>query len=98
MRYAAKFLSKNYRDKDHFEEALMSLQERCSAVKNDKQLREGCQLVADYYTCLSNRPLSFESVKTVFYTLKNSRSITFEQLGECVKYLKIVKSDDRGGF
>lgn len=81
LRYAAKFLCKNYRDEDHFNEALMSLQERCSAVKHQSQLNEGCIVSSLYYNqTIPGAKLTPDAVSSLFYFLKKSRSITFTDL------------------
>lgn len=81
-RYTAKFLDKVYRDQEHFNEALMSLQERCSAVKNDTQLRVGSIMCALYYKGIfgPDARVSDEDVRTLFNFLRNSRQIRFDQL------------------
>ena len=60
VRYSAKFIGKNYRDEEHFEEALMSLQERCSAVVNNKQQAVGCHSLSIMYSELTGNPISPE--------------------------------------
>jgi hypothetical protein len=89
-RYTVKFLCKNYRDNDHFEEAKTSLQERCSAVKDVHQLTEGCTVVSAYYSERLGRPLSSESTRTLFYFLRNSRGLHFGDTTEICKHLNIV--------
>jgi hypothetical protein len=79
VRYAAKFLDKNYRDKTHFLESKMSLQERISAVKNDFQKEYGLHMVSQYYTeC--GIPLSHGAVQELYAFILDSRNIMFDDL------------------
>lgn len=94
VRYASKFLSKNYRDRDHYEEALMSLQERCSSVKNATQLEHGCYVTALYYSEVTGNHVTKDEVGLLFHFLQNSREIKFEDLHEVVKYMTIVESTE----
>jgi hypothetical protein len=80
FRYSAKFLDKVYRDVEHFEEALSSLQERCSAVKNDTQLRVGAAMCAQYYNTIFDEPVSVEETAALFNFLRSSRRISFPDL------------------
>jgi len=91
LRYAAKFLSKNYRDEEHYLEALSSLQERCSAVKSMKQLNEGCIIVSQYYTQQATiNPISDVQICLLFNFLKKSRFIPFSNLGAVKKRVCII--------
>jgi hypothetical protein len=90
FRYTVKFICKNYRDEDHFNEALTSLQERCSAVKNVHQLTEGCEVVSAYYSDKTGRPVSSETVRQWFYFLQNSRQVKFRDLDTYTKHINIV--------
>lgn len=85
VRYAAKFLSKTYNDQEHFDEALKSLQERCSAVKNHKQLYHGCYMTSLYYTQTTGRPISDTECYNLFHFLKCSRNIKFGDLPTITK-------------
>jgi len=81
LRYSAKFCDKLYRDQDHFNEALLSLQERCSAVKTQEQLFQGIAMIHLYYKGILGdqcpTPGDFESL---YSFLVNSRSIRFDEL------------------
>lgn len=81
-RYTAKFLDKVYLDQKHFNEALNSLQERCSAVKNNMQLNTGAAMCALYYQGVfgPDSRTSVDDVITLFNFLKGSRTVTFEDL------------------
>lgn len=91
LRYASKFISKNYRDKDHYEEALTSLQERCAPVKNEAQLHSGCAITAKYYTEQTGNHITPEQINILFHFLKNSRRIKFNDLHTINKSLCIVQ-------
>lgn len=81
LRYTAKFLCKNYRDEAHFNEALSSLQERCASVKKQSQLEEGCLISSMYYNqTIPGAKITSENVRSLFYFLKNSRSMSFSDL------------------
>jgi hypothetical protein len=96
-RYSAKFLDKQYRDEEHFLEVQSSLQERCSAVKNQEQLNEGALICSAYYTNIfgSNRPkgellhCTRDDAYTLFHFLRNSRNIKFSDLN--MEYLPSLK-------
>jgi hypothetical protein len=92
-RYAAKFIGKAYRDQDHFNEALMSLQERCSAVKTQTQLAVGCCVVSDYYAKIfpEDARIDPSDAESLFGFLLNSRSIKFSMLQE--QNMSIVQLD-----
>jgi len=91
IRYTSKFISKNYRDEKHFEEALQSLQERCSAVKSQSQLQSGCAIAAKYYSEMTRNQITPEQVNILFQFLKNSRNINFKDLEMVKKSLLIVE-------
>lgn len=82
VRYCAKFLDKLYVDQDHFNEVVMSLQERCSAVVTSEQLFAGAATCAAYYNEYYNEPIGISSqdIQNLFSFMKNSRSIKFENL------------------
>jgi len=87
-RYAAKFLDKCYRDQEHFEEVVMSLQERCAAVKNQDQLNLGATMCAAFYASIPHTRLPKGSIiKTtrddaiaLYYFLRDSRNVKFSDL------------------
>jgi len=80
-RYAAKFLDKMYRDEEHFKEVVMSLQERCAAVRNEAQLRVGASVCAAYYSqVFGNGKVSVEDAISLFYFIKDSRNVKFSTL------------------
>lgn len=75
LRYACKFISKLYRDEEHFNEALTSLQERCSVVKNETQKRTGAIMTSIHYPDISP-----EDALTLFDFLKSSRNVKYSKL------------------
>jgi hypothetical protein len=77
LRYCAKFLGKKYRDQTHFEEARMSLKERCSAVKNQAQIYEGAAMINYEYSRIG---VTFNQAISLFDFLVNSRNTKFEDL------------------
>lgn len=95
VRYTAKFLSKHYIDKEHFEEALQSLSARVVAVKNMKQLTEGCHITSAYYTELSGRPVSEECIRSLFFFIKGSKRVKFSDLETVFKTFGILKQPDK---
>jgi hypothetical protein len=82
VRYTAKFLDKLYRDQEHFDEALKSLQERCRTVRDDYQLNYGVAMCHLYYKGILGSAMIYneQAIKCLFYFLKNSRRIKFSQL------------------
>lgn len=82
VRYCAKFLDKLYVDQDHFNEVVMSLQERCSAVVNSEQLFTGAAVCAHYYNELYDEriKISSQDIQSLFHFMKSSRSIKFTDL------------------
>jgi len=91
LRYTAKFLSKNYRDEKHFSEALQSVQERCSAVKTETQLYEGCVILAEFYkqTFMTNN-ITHDQMRLLFHFLKESRNMRFNDLLVISKQVNII--------
>jgi hypothetical protein len=83
VRYAAKFLDKNYRDEEHFLESQLSLQERLSAVKNQAQVVLGCHIVAEYYRGIGIN-LSYGEVENLYAFILASRHMRFTQLHEVI--------------
>jgi hypothetical protein len=79
VRYAAKFLDKNYRDEEHFKEAQLSLQERVSVVKNETQVRYGIHTAAQHYNEIG---LGFtaEQIHNLYGFIRHSRDIKFSSL------------------
>jgi hypothetical protein len=79
VRYAAKFLDKNYRDEEHFYEARASLQERLSAVKSQSQVEYGLHMISDYYRGIG---LFFThgEIENLYAFIKASRNISFAKL------------------
>lgn len=77
LRYTAKFLDKNYRDEDHFNEALMSLRERCRAVKTQHQIVYGSQACALYYREKLDTSITSEQIQILFDFIANSRNLSF---------------------
>jgi len=71
VRQTAKFISKTYKDQNHFNEALLSVQEKVSVVNNVNQWNFGCTSIALHYNLHSN------DTKTLFTFLQQSRKIKF---------------------
>jgi hypothetical protein len=82
VRYSAKFLDKNYRDRDHFLEALSSLQERLTAVKTQSQVQYGLCMTQCYYRSIGLHFTPGE-LENLYAFIKNSRSVRFEHLVAC---------------
>lgn len=80
LRYAAKFIDKNYRDQKHFDEAKMSVRERLSAVKNESQVNIGIAMCHRYYNEVFETHISTGDIYNVYAFLLGSRNIHFEQL------------------
>jgi hypothetical protein len=79
VRYAAKFLDKNYRDEEHFKEAQLSLQERLSVVKNETQVRFGIHTAAQHYNEI-DLGFTAEQIHNLYGFIRHSRSIKFASL------------------
>nr|WAY16459.1 nonstructural polyprotein [Hepelivirales sp.] len=75
VRYTAKVLSKVYRDRSHFNEAMTSIMSRVSTVETEQQLHAGCLAATEHY-----QNLSAQQVRTLFNFLRYSRNITYESL------------------
>jgi hypothetical protein len=88
LRYATKFLSKDFKDEDHFKEVLSSLQERCAAVKNDEQLQHGVHIVSEFYSQFHAISISPDQCRLLFRFLEKSREIKFDNLVKVKKSLK----------
>jgi len=81
LRYAGKFIDKVYRDEKHFNEALMSLQERVVAVKNETQLHAGVAACHYYYKAhFGEERLTIGDIFNLYYFIHNSRRIKFSSL------------------
>lgn len=80
LRYAAKFLDKDYRDEKHFEEALCSLKERLSPVTSEFQKHMGCLALTEFYP-----ELTAGEFETIFDFLKDSQNIKFSSLTTVTK-------------
>lgn len=90
LRYSSKFLSKNYIDEDHFNEALASLQERCAAVHGMEQLNEGCAIVSSFYSDALSFNITPEMVRILYYFLRDSRYIKFNELESVRKHVHVI--------
>lgn len=90
-RYASKFLDKVYLDQNHFNEALASLRERCSAVKNNTQANVGAAMCSLYYQGIFGPGCrtSMDDVLVLFDFLKGSRDLKFEDLVPTVLPLNV---------
>lgn len=75
VRYCTKFLGKQYRDQQHFDEAKQSLQERVSMVKNIHQKIHGCAAVSYMYPEITE-----VDAANLFDFLLKSRTIKFNSL------------------
>jgi len=75
LRYAAKFLDKDYRDEKHFQEALCSLKERLSTVNSEYEKHMGCLALTEFYPELTSGEFM-----TIFDFLKDSQNLKFSQL------------------
>jgi hypothetical protein len=78
VRYAAKFLDKDYRDEQHFYDALQSLRERVTVVRDNHHKRLGCLALTEFYEDLNEGDIS-----NLFDFLKNSLNMKFRELS-CV--------------
>jgi hypothetical protein len=95
LRYTAKFLSKNYRDYKHFNEALQSVQERCSAVKTETQLYEGCVILAEFYKqTFGTNNITHDQMRLLFHFLKESRNMRFQDLQAVSKQVNIISKSN----
>jgi len=80
VRYAAKFLGKDYRDQKHFYEALQSLRCRLSTVKTNREARLGALALTEFYPTLSA-----DKVDILFQFLHNSLNAKFSDLTTVTK-------------
>jgi len=74
IRQTSKFIAKTYKNQEHFNEALLSVQEKVSVVTNIDQWNFGCTAVALHYNLHQN------DVKALFTFLAQSRNIPFSNL------------------
>jgi hypothetical protein len=75
VRYAAKFIDKDYRDEEHFNESLQSLKERVSAVKTQYQKSIGSLALTEFYP-----ELNAEQIEQLFDFLASSLNCKFSDL------------------
>lgn len=75
VRYAAKFIGKNYRDEDHFLQAQDGLKERVRSVQNQTQLLYGCAAMQEHYPGLTP-----EHAGVLFEYIKSAQNLKFSQL------------------
>jgi O-acetyl-ADP-ribose deacetylase (regulator of RNase III) len=75
VRYAAKFIGKNYRDEDHFLQAQEGLTERVRSVQSQTQLVYGCAAMSEHYEGLNP-----QKAHTLFEYLKSAQKLEFSKL------------------
>nr|WPR18241.1 MAG: RNA-dependent RNA polymerase [Chemarfal virus 160] len=81
VRYSAKFLDKDYRDEQHFNDALQSLKERVTVVRDNHQKRLGCLALTEFYDDLTEGEIS-----TLFDFIKGSLNMKFSELSSVDKH------------
>jgi O-acetyl-ADP-ribose deacetylase (regulator of RNase III) len=75
LRYAAKFIGKNYRDEEHFLQAQDGLKERVRSVQNQTQLLHGCMAMEEHYP-----GMNAEDARVLFDYLKDAVNMPFSDL------------------
>jgi hypothetical protein len=75
IRYAAKFISKTYRDREHFEESQKSLGERMSTVHTEQFLNYACCAATEHF-----HNVTAEQLYCISKFLIESRQYKFKDL------------------
>lgn len=77
-RYASKFMSKPYRDREHFNEASEALKDRVATVRTSLQAISGYEAAAEFYTHHSGRATSPAEVEILHSFLHTASNWTFD--------------------